>query len=450
VWHETPGWAQQGSFVQPVPIPTAAIDDAPQVCVQVNVEWLPYVLGSLMQLVQPSSWIAPTQAALDDVLERATDLIGEIGNAVVCSCPILRLHDCVLQISCDAGVTWTDATDWTADFQACVAANVSPPVPANPAGTTTGFRACNIAAYLAKQVLQAAAAAQAANRASVNDQNSLIHSLINDVFHGSPLITGIVDASYGLFVTSQSFPNTDLVTASTDAGLLLSLSEAIFGGSNGTGYVDAGNFATIATNIAAITYPSATWVPVMLANFWTHLTLATIQSMQSIGALTDADCSAFVTPVCIFHDFSVSDQGWTAESGAGAYGTAGFGAGWYQQVVSGTKTSLRIHSPVFAAGFVLTAVKMTIAGANPNTHGNDRTVYVQNPCSVTNVGSTAFTDSGFGGASVLTVAVTSSAAARCMVIDYDSDTGPFASGMIRDIQLIGTGVNPAGVNNCPP
>lgn len=49
-----------------------------------SVAWLPLVVGSLMQLVQPSSWATTDADALDAVLQAATDLIDTVGSAGPC------------------------------------------------------------------------------------------------------------------------------------------------------------------------------------------------------------------------------------------------------------------------------------------------------------------------------------------------------------------------------
>ena len=84
MWNPTPTWRQRGSFVEPVTPPNSAPCDPPLICFSVNQGWLPYVLGALMQLAQPSTWIVADDAALADILGRATDLINCVGTAVPC------------------------------------------------------------------------------------------------------------------------------------------------------------------------------------------------------------------------------------------------------------------------------------------------------------------------------------------------------------------------------
>ena len=75
---------QRGSFVEAVPIPSSQPGDQPLVCIEVNPEWIPYICGALMQLMQPSTWIAASPSALAAVLGAVTDLIAIVGTAVQC------------------------------------------------------------------------------------------------------------------------------------------------------------------------------------------------------------------------------------------------------------------------------------------------------------------------------------------------------------------------------
>jgi len=111
------------SYREPVDDPGTAPADDPVVCLQVNASWLPYIVGSVMQLAQPKAWTADA-AALPDLLGRVTDLIALIGTAELCVAPEFRLTaECGLQYSLDGGTTWLDVTDWGENFPLCVRSN---------------------------------------------------------------------------------------------------------------------------------------------------------------------------------------------------------------------------------------------------------------------------------------------------------------------------------------
>jgi len=134
----------QSSYVEPVVDPGTAPGDGPLVCLQINAAWIPYIVGSVMQLGQPPAWTTTDPTALADLLGRLTDLIALIGTAGAC---MFRLtSECGLQYSLDGGTIWVDVTDWTINFPLCVRSNQArvvmdpaysdPPIPEQITGNT--------------------------------------------------------------------------------------------------------------------------------------------------------------------------------------------------------------------------------------------------------------------------------------------------------------------------
>ncbi len=128
------------SFIAPVVDPGTAPGDDPLICIRVNASWIPYVLGSLMQLAQPKTWTTTEPLSLTDLLGRVTDLIALVGTAGACVAPELQLTtDGLLQLSLDGGTTWATVPGWVEnmpdlvhDDQARVTmdpAYASPPIP---------------------------------------------------------------------------------------------------------------------------------------------------------------------------------------------------------------------------------------------------------------------------------------------------------------------------------
>lgn len=74
----------RGSFTEPVAPPTGLASDPPLVCVEVAASWVPFIVGALQQLCQPTTWIYADQAALIDILGRVQDLLALIGTAGAC------------------------------------------------------------------------------------------------------------------------------------------------------------------------------------------------------------------------------------------------------------------------------------------------------------------------------------------------------------------------------
>jgi hypothetical protein len=117
-------YATRTSYTEPVVDPGTAAEDDPLVCVQVNASWVPFIVGSMMQLAQPKAWATTDSTALADLLGRVTDLIARIGTAELCVAPQFRLTaECGLQYSLDGGTTWLDVTDWSTNFPLCVRSN---------------------------------------------------------------------------------------------------------------------------------------------------------------------------------------------------------------------------------------------------------------------------------------------------------------------------------------
>lgn len=72
------------SFVEPVPVPAGSPLDPPTVCVEIAANWVPYVLGGLLQLALPTTWITTSDADQLDILGRVQDLLDAIGTAGAC------------------------------------------------------------------------------------------------------------------------------------------------------------------------------------------------------------------------------------------------------------------------------------------------------------------------------------------------------------------------------
>ena len=81
MYNPLPGWLPASSYVEPVTPVDAEPDASPGVSVCFNAAWLPYVLGALQQLAQPSTWDTSDPTTLQTALDRAQALLGLFGNA---------------------------------------------------------------------------------------------------------------------------------------------------------------------------------------------------------------------------------------------------------------------------------------------------------------------------------------------------------------------------------
>jgi hypothetical protein len=106
------------SYREALPDPGTDLVSATVVCAQIPATAIPYIVGSLLQLLQPPAWAITDAARMSEVLGQVTDLILAIGTAGPC---MFRLTDtCGLQYSLDGGTTWTDVTGWATNFPLCV------------------------------------------------------------------------------------------------------------------------------------------------------------------------------------------------------------------------------------------------------------------------------------------------------------------------------------------
>lgn len=74
----------QASFPAGIADPGTDPSAGPLFCAHFNQNWKPLVLGCLLQLCQPLSWAITDEAALEDVLGRATKLLNMFGEAGLC------------------------------------------------------------------------------------------------------------------------------------------------------------------------------------------------------------------------------------------------------------------------------------------------------------------------------------------------------------------------------
>jgi hypothetical protein len=133
----------RSSYTEALPDPGTNLVGATSVCAQIPATAIPYIVGSLLQLLQPPAWAISDPTRMAEVLGQVTDLILALGTAGAC---MFRLTDtCLLQYSLDGGLSWTDVTDWATNFPLCVRSNqarvvmqadIYPPVPEEtPDGT---------------------------------------------------------------------------------------------------------------------------------------------------------------------------------------------------------------------------------------------------------------------------------------------------------------------------
>ena len=110
----------QPSFLVPVGAPTPQPGAMPTVCVPLNADWVPFVLGALAQLLLPTTCDG-ISVSIPEMQARATDLLVLFATALPCMQFALRYEpDCSLQFSTDGGVTGATVPGWVPNFANCI------------------------------------------------------------------------------------------------------------------------------------------------------------------------------------------------------------------------------------------------------------------------------------------------------------------------------------------
>ncbi len=439
-------WWQQGSYVEPVTPPEADPADAPQVCVSFNRDWLPYVVGSLLQLVQPSSWTASSPSALSDVLTSATELIERFGTTEGCEVLAMRVSDCALQFSVDGGDTWVTVTDWSSYNQECL----PPPPPPNPLGTLEGQNACNIATYLAVGIIQGAIAEAVAQFDLTASNLAAAGAIVGIVPGWGTFLAAALEAATGLYVLLNSGNRSAFNTAAGSSTLAGNLRCAIYGAILADGSVTADNFAAVQAAIHAVAY-SPSSVQTAIDNYVAALGVGGIMQSQLSGPLYVGDCSSCPAPWCYKLDFQAS-QYTSTQYGAAARGGVivdrwDAGIGWNSNGynIGGDGFSEAGCQIGFTATYITTVEMVYLA--NVTSGGQSRGLFAQNPLEVSTVASLTLSSAAVGGDQTVTLTVNAIASGVAAVVRTNQNSGNQA---IRSITLRGTGVNPFGASNCTP
>jgi hypothetical protein len=372
--------------------------------------------------------------------------------------PTFRFVACVLQISYDGGDTWADVPGWSTYARDCfvgptgatgaagstgatgATGATGPPgvvvgPPPNPHGSTAPILGCNIAAYLARVIIQGsvqsavdsigAGAGTLAAVAGIVDLIPGVDIVLGLALSGGAILVGLIAAG-----TISHYED-----ALTDAQLWSDVQCAILAAIMSTGYVTHANFAALVSSVGAVSYTHGE-VVASFVDYLNGLGADGLMVAQQSGSLYVGDCSA-CGDWCYDFDFSTLDtQGWTI----GSYGefNAGAAPGVYSGTPAGGYDALNIISPAFAAtGIVSVEV---FGSAPPYTSG---TRDVRDAASATK--GLLFHDATGGAFDVLVPfnEVTT------QIIIYLTTSGAAAhSDRISRIRVRGIGANPFGASNC--
>jgi hypothetical protein len=324
-------WQPTSSFNSPIAPP---VDDplvGPLVQLPcVNVQWVPVILGCLSQLTDPGVWLASlTDDQRSAVLNRVDKLRSAMANTVSTPCCNVQLRltsDCHLQYSVDGGVTWVTASGWDANLHSCVVHNFPPPLPPNPNNKLKDQLACNIAGFLATELIQKTMQkiySLVQQSTNVDFIVTGLTSLLGIIF---PEIDGATIAlnSFVTAVIAQTLA--EINTVANDVTLWAKVTCCIFESIRADGHLTPGNIVSAGACILGISYPGHVWAPPALSAFWLALGVTNLLAAQSSGALADVDCSQ-CGPWCYEWDFRASNGGWFVYTGTPG-GVWHAGLGW--------------------------------------------------------------------------------------------------------------------------
>lgn len=369
-------WIQQGSFepgsIPPIVEPTAGT----QVWLgPVAQEWLPWICGALDQLRNPSSWIVADDAHMYDTLRRVDTLMGLLCNGGSATPVMLQFTaGCELQFSTDGGATWTTVPGWDANFGNCVKSNLPPPVPPNPNGTTQPQHACNMAGYLASELLEKAIVHAITKAQTQAELANFAHDMIVEYAIQWPFVVDIINALNGLFQEYIIGSISNFTDASTDPQLWSEVTCAIYRAIHADGQVTVGNYPAIVTNVCAVPYVHADVVSA-ICSYITAIGASNMIQAQALGALDVVDCTNCGN-WCREFDFTASNGGWDVPGGL-PYGTYVPSSGWHS-TNNGGNQQLDVEFNL-GASFTITNICVFMASANANSTGNPRLMEVASP-----------------------------------------------------------------------
>jgi hypothetical protein len=388
------------------------------------------------------------------VLSQVEELQAALSVAGVCelpppmTCPQMRLQDCILQFSCDSGATWTDVDNWAASFPSCVSGVIIPPVPGNPGGTPQDQHACNLAGFIASEVMKLVVSK--AVTAFNSDLTTLQFgtSIFDAIAYAFPITAIAMDVFYAFYLELNSASIAAFTAAESDPVLWSDITCAIYSAIVTVGYIDASNLGSVITNICAISYTYPV-VVTALCGFITNIGLQNLQAMQNAGAVDIVDCSSCPGTWCFKWDFTSVPGPFTNFDFSGNDPVTGWGQwiagiGWQaQNVASGQeRLDLRLSGIPGSAGM---SMELEFFVASTSSGGTFREVDTYLAGTLVNsypLVATAVDPTG-------TVQTISLAGAFDRFDVYLGTNGFGATaGRITYITLRGTGPNPFGTTNC--
>jgi hypothetical protein len=439
-------WQPTGSFHKPLPTPVHGPAGGTLVQLPcINQEWVLLLMGCLSQLQNPLIWGSIADSIRDQVLSWVTQLQEMMwsGMDVPCCNVQMRLtSECLLQFSVDGGTTWSTVTNWSTNFCTCVQSCIVSPVPPIPPGPSVNQHACNIAGFLATDIIKVAMEKIVAYVGTTTQEVQFATDVLGTIGFAFPITYAASIAFKDWYNSVVGQVLAQVEAARDDATLWSLVTCAIYNAIKNDGHVTAGNFAAVHANLAAMSYTYA-WVPSVIAAWWNDLGLTNVQAAQNVGAFDVVDCSGCGI-WCLEYDFSVSAQGWQKFAGtAGAYvpGAPGY---WTSQDAGGFQ-QLNIYLDL-SAPVVINEMTAIIEVGGAAAGGTTREFALRN-VSHTVLATAAYSSGIISPPGVVTGAFANVNAQEINFIYQSTGADNFPM-TVRKIQVKGPGPNPFGLDDC--
>jgi Collagen triple helix repeat (20 copies) len=335
--------------LKPTPIPSAAWNDTPRFCLEVNDEWVSHILGVMSALDQPDTWVGD-----EDQIRAARQQVNEIMLAFMSACEdvtfMFEVDGCHLKWRESVDDDWTDlgnvcgadgsdgvdgmdgekgdtgdqgekgdtgdsgatgadgavgATGATgAAGEDCDCESVTHiETPPNPEGQTDDQSSCNISGNLAAYLRQKEVIAITQARSGVSlglAIEAVAASIAAAVFTGGAAWPLIVAASAVLINIVLTADSAELDAMIADDGFFDAMACSIYCALKPSRDLTVTNQAAIGAAIRATTYTSGSYTAPffydVFATFFESLPIEVIRSNVVVGVIAAFDCSGCDCP----------------------------------------------------------------------------------------------------------------------------------------------------------
>lgn len=437
-------YQQAGSFASPIAVPAQPSNAGTLVCLPpFNKDWLPILLGCVHQLSNPSTWVASSDADTVSALQQAEDFRMLLAQAGPCCDVAMQLTPgCGLQYSTDGGTTWTDVAGWSANFQNCVRNQIVAPVPPNPTHPVPVDEACDIAGYLAHEIIQQAVAQGVSSFQTDAELMTFAQDVMASLAFAFPI------TAEAMLALSQfySFYNANTIgqftAARDDPVLWADVTCAIYQAIKTLGYIDSSNIGAVRSNICAISYTPAVVIQAVCA-FIDNLGLDNLRAMQMVGALGTTICTSCDSTAgmwCRQESWKGGQGGWQLSTHQGGGGKWVSGVGWEQTL--GTDGNMHLE---ISRSFPATTIQRYQLGVIVGDYNSQwiRTLTTYLAGNVVRVH-----DAGYAAQDTTVINISVQDTCDMVVAEY-GNSGNVPSIQLNQWYLCGpTRPNPFGLDNC--